>query len=241
MPPLGGQRLGHRDQHGDDHHHAECGDDPERDPPVRQLQDHRADQRPDDGGDPAHPGDHVQHPDQPRAGGEVDDHRAADDHGPAAGEALDEPGGHHHRDRRRERAPHGGERHHRDGGDQQPASAPLVRHRPADQLPERHADEERRQGELHLGRGGDRSAATCGNAGTYMSVASGAIAVRKTTVATSAEVSRARLRSSSAAGPAAGRRGTRSPGSSPGAALRSCRLGHGRSSTLMARRSSMAR
>ena len=46
----------------------------------------------------------------------------------------------------------------------------------------------------------DRSAATCGNAGTYMSVASGAIAVRKTTVATSAEVSRARLRSSSAAG-----------------------------------------
>ena len=44
-----------------------------------------------------------------------------------------------------------------------------------------------------------RSVATCGNAGTYMSVASGAIAVRKTTVATSAEVSRARLRSSSAA------------------------------------------
>ena len=35
----------------------------------------------------------------------------------------------------------------------------------------------------------DRSAATRGNAGTYMSVASGAIAVRKITVATSADVS----------------------------------------------------
>ena len=45
----------------------------------------------------------------------------------------------------------------------------------------------------------DRSAATCGNAGTYMSVASGAIAVRNTTVATRAEVSRARFRSPSGA------------------------------------------
>jgi hypothetical protein len=35
------------------------------------------------------------------------------------------------------------------------------------------------------------SSATCGNAGTYMSVASGAIAVRNTTVATSPAVSRA--------------------------------------------------
>ena len=34
-----------------------------------------------------------------------------------------------------------------------------------------------------------RSSATCGNAGTYMSVASGAIAVKNTTVATNAEVS----------------------------------------------------
>ena len=42
----------------------------------------------------------------------------------------------------------------------------------------------------------DRSAATGGNAGTYMSVASGAIAVKNTTVATTAEREPARLRSS---------------------------------------------
>ena len=34
-----------------------------------------------------------------------------------------------------------------------PPAAALVRHRSADQLPERHADEEGRQGELHLGGG----------------------------------------------------------------------------------------
>ena len=54
----------------------------------------------DDGGDAADPGDHVQHPDQLGAGGEVDDHRPVDHHRPTAGEALDEPGGHHDLDRR---------------------------------------------------------------------------------------------------------------------------------------------
>ena len=80
------------------------------------------------------------------------------------------------------------------------AAAPLVRDRTADQLAERHADEERRQVSWTWVAVADRSLATCGNAGTYMSVASGAIAVRNTTVATRAEVSRARFRSPSGTG-----------------------------------------
>ncbi len=59
----------------------------------------------------------------------------------------------------------------------------------ADQLAQAHPGKERRQGQLHLGGAGRQRIGHARNAGTYMSVASGAIAVSNTTVATSPVVS----------------------------------------------------
>src|SRR3982751_1484789 len=61
----------------------------------------------------------------------------------------------------------------------------------------------------------DRSPATRGNAGTYMSVASGAIAVRKTTVAISPEVSATWRRATGSTGLDV-KRGTRQAHPHPG-------------------------
>ncbi len=80
---------------------------------------------------------------------------------------------------------------HHERAEQRTAATPLVGDRTTDELTERHPDEEGGQRELHLGRAACRSSPTMGNAGTYMSVASGAIIVSSTTFASTALLNRA--------------------------------------------------
>jgi hypothetical protein len=77
----------HDAQDGDRHRHPQRRDRPEGHAPVRQLEDHRAEQRPDDRGQ-APDGDHVEHADQLDPGREVDDHGPSDDHRPPAASAC---------------------------------------------------------------------------------------------------------------------------------------------------------
>ena len=207
---------------------------------MGQLQDHRTEQRADDRGDTSDRGDCVEDADEPGAGREVDDDGAADHHRPPAAEALDEPGGHHDRDRRRESAP---DRREQSSG-LSPATNSRRRPRWSETGPPISCP--RPMPAKNVVRVSwtwvapvDRSSATRGKAGTYMSVASGAIAVRNTTVATSAVVSRTGYWLPLAGCPAVVARysGRASP-------RRRCRfesMGQGRRRTLMARRSSMAR
>ena len=155
---------------------------------MRQLQDDRAEQGSDDGGDAADAGHHVQDADEAGSGGEVDDHRAADHHRPAAGEALDEPGGHHDRDGR-------GDARTRRRRTVITTTEAISRRRrprwseigPPTSWPSAIPTKKVVKVSWTWVAVADRSLATCGNAGTYMSVASGAIAVSRTTVATSAD------------------------------------------------------
>ena len=84
--------------------------------------------------------------------GQVDDDGPGRDHGPAPAEPLDEPGQHHELDRRAHRAGHRGDRQDDERDQQRPAAPPGVGDRATDELPQRHPDEERREGQLHLRR-----------------------------------------------------------------------------------------
>ena len=174
-------------------------DHPERDPPVRQLQDSRTEQRADDrcdAGDALRPGSGTCTNRAPEARSTTRSGRS-----PSPSRRLKPC-----TSRATIITPIDGLNAHTteasdsttSAAEQRAGGVPAVRDRPADQLTQRHPDEERGQRELHLGRAALQVAPTRGNAGTYMSVASGAIVVISTTFASTDPAQRAAPRAATA-------------------------------------------